>query len=436
MSLEEAGVPTISVHTDVFQRLANATALANGMPTVRQLYVPQPIVDRSAAQLRAYIEGPDPISKQPFMQGVIEGLSLPLNDNDLKGLSFERTTPRLIEPDSEDNLQALFIENNWTDFLPVILPTEERVERMLEGTSHAPGEVVGRLRPTAFREFWEFTVEKVAVNAVMAGCKPEYLPVILAQLASGQTARSSSTTSFAVISVVNGPIRKEIGMNDGIGAMGPFNHANATIGRAHNLASQNLQGGSVPGDTYMGSVGNWYNYSATLAEAEERSPWRALHVQRGFKPEDSAVSVFFGGRYTQSGFGPRETWQEQFRHSFAGSENHWPPMLLMDPICARIFVEKGYDTKEKLIEWCADNARLPAREFWDDQWVQTLSRPLGLAGVEPHASKLKAAPDELVTMWEPDDINIVVAGGETQGAWKMIAGRLGPNATVSIDDWR
>ena len=107
---------------------------------------------------------------------------------------------------------------------------------MLKGTSHPPDKVVGRLRPTAFREFWELTVEKVAVNAVMAGAKPEYLPVILAHAASGVTARSSSTTSLAMISVVNGPIRNEIGMNSGIGAMGPYNHANVTIGRAYNLA--------------------------------------------------------------------------------------------------------------------------------------------------------------------------------------------------------
>ena len=172
---------------------------------------------------------------------------------------------------------------------------------MLEGTSRARDEVVGRLRPTAFREFWEFTVEKVAVNAVMAGARPEYLPVILATLASGITARSSSTTSFATISVVNGPIRNEIGMNSGIGAMGPYNHANATIGRAYGLVSANLQGGSVPGETYMGSQGNSYAYSAAFAENEERSPWTPFHVQQGFKPTDSTVSLFFGGWYTQFG---------------------------------------------------------------------------------------------------------------------------------------
>jgi hypothetical protein len=93
----------------------------------------------------------------------------------------------------------------------------------------------------------------------------------------------------------------EIGMNSGIGALGPYNEANATIGRAYCLASQNLQGGSVPGDTYMGTLGNNWNYTACFAENEERSPWSPFHVDQGFKTGDSTVSIFFGGWYTQSG---------------------------------------------------------------------------------------------------------------------------------------
>lgn len=434
MSLERSGIPTVAVHTDKFARLVTATLLANGMPTARQAYVPQPVVGRTAAQLRAYVEGIDPVSRRPFMQEVIEGLSRPLDDKDVKGVSFERSTPRLLAPDSEENLQKLFIDNSWTDFLPVTLPTEERVDRMLKGTSHAPDEIVGRLSPTAFRESWEFTVEKVAVNAVMAGCRPEYLAVVLALAASGQTARSSSTTSFATLALVNGPIRGEIGMNSGIGVLGPFNHANATIGRAYNLLSQNLQGGSAPGDTYMGSLGNWYNYSAAFPEAEERSPWQPFHVQKGFKTEDSVVSVFFGGRYTIAGFGPRQTWQQEFRRAFAACEQHLAPLIVMDPICARGFVDLGFDTKGKLIAWFADHARLSAREYWDNQWIQTLLRPLAVAGVEPHASKLKAAPDEMIQIYEPGDISIAVAGGETQGAWRMFGGWH--MKSVSIDKWR
>ena len=110
---------------------------------------------------------------------------------------------------------------------------------------------------------------------------------------------------MATMAVVNGPIRHEIGMNAGIGAMGPYNHANATIGRAYGLLSQNLQGGSVPGLSYMGNQGNNYAYnSVTFAENEERSPWEPFHVQHGFAPADSTVSVFSGCRSTAFTLGP------------------------------------------------------------------------------------------------------------------------------------
>jgi hypothetical protein len=435
MALEQGGVPSVAVHTNVFARLARASALANGMPRTRQAFVPQPVVDRTPAQLRGYIEGADPTSKRPFMQEVIEGLTGPLNEDDGKGVSFDRSTPRLLPPDTAEHLDQLFIDNRWTDCLPIVLPTEERVARMLAGTSHKPDEVVGRMRPARFREFWEFTVEKVAVNAVMAGARPDYLPVILAVAASGQTARSSSTTSFATISVVNGPIRNEIGMDAGIGALGPYNHANATIGRAFSLLSQNLQGGSVPGESYMGSLGNWYAYTAAFPENEERSPFEPLHVQYGFKPSESTVAVFFGGWYAQSGYGPRESWQEKFIRCLTAAEHYIPPLIVLDPITARGFVELGFD-KRKLIDWCAKNGRLPARLYWDDQWIQTLIHPLAVAGVEPYATRLKAKPDELVEMFAPDEINVVVTGGETQGAFKMFGGLLRQGSIVSVDKWR
>src|SRR5260370_32195688 len=106
-------------------------------------------------------------------------------------------------PGSEEDLRQLFLEKNWTDKLPIILPTEERVAAMLAHTSHKPDEVVGHMRPTQFREYWEYTVEKVAVNAVMAGAEPEYFPVILAIAASGVSGRASTTSSAAAMAVVN-----------------------------------------------------------------------------------------------------------------------------------------------------------------------------------------------------------------------------------------
>jgi hypothetical protein len=423
------------VHTHVFARLARSVARANGMPTTRQAFVPQPVVGRSEDELRAYVEGEDPVNGGPFMQLVIEGLTNPLDDEDLAGVSFDRSAPRLLEPDTEENLQRLFIEERWTDFLPVVLPTEERVEAMLAGTTRKADEIVGRMRPTAFREFWEFTVEKVAVNAVMAGARPEYLPVILAAMASGMTARSSSTTSFATIAMVNGPIRNDIGMNSGIGAFGPYTQANATIGRAYGLASQNLQGGSTPGETYMGSQGNSYAYSAAFAENEERSPWTPFHVQHGFDADTSTVSLFLGGWYTLFGTIRDDTWQERFRGALRACDPFIGPLVALDPLAANKLVDYGFDTREKLVDWLAENSLLPAREYWDNQWMQTLVRPWAVLGQEPFASHLKAEPDEPVQMFRPQDISVAVVGGETGGTYKMLAGAL-RDSIVSIDDWR
>jgi hypothetical protein len=419
----------------VFARLARSVARANGMPTTRQAFVPQPVVGRSAEELRAYVDGEDPVNGGPFMEHIVAGLTNPLADDDLKGMSFDRSAPALLEADTEDNLHARFAEERWTDFLPIVLPTEERVQAMLAGTSHAPDEIVGRMRPTAFREFWEFTVEKVAVNAVMAGAKPAYLPVILAMMAGGMTARSSSTTSFAVTAMVNGPIRSEIGMNSGIGAFGPYNHANATIGRAYALASQNLQGGSTPGETYMGSQGNSLGYSACFAENEERSPYTPFHVQHGFDAGTSTVSTFLGGWYTQFGTVRDDAWREHFRRQLTACDPFIGPIVALDPLAANKLVDYGFDTREKLAEWLSEASALPAREYWDNQWMQTLVKPWAILGREPFATYLNAAPDEPVAMFRPEDIHIVVVGGETGGTYKMIGGAL-RDSIVSVDDWR
>src|SRR3954469_15820180 len=392
------GVPAIAVHTDIFERATKSVARVNGTPRMRQTYVPQPIMGKTPQQLRAYIEGPDMSTGRPFMQEVILGLTEPLSDDDQRGVSFERTTPRLCDPDTEANLHRLFRENHWNDYLPIVLPTEARVEEMLKHTSHAPDEVVGHLRPTHFREFWEFTVEKVAVNAVMAGARPEYFPVILAMAASGSSARGSTTSSAAAMCVVNGPVRTELGMNPGIGAMGPYNHANATIGRAWGLLSTNLQGGSTPGLTYLGSQGNNYAYtSITFPENEERSPWTPFSTQHGFKPTDSTVSLFGGCRSTAFTLGLRENyWEQHCRNLLRGLDPHSPPVFVLDPITAQQFVDRGgFDTKEKLIDWVYKNATLPAAEYWDYQLIQNYIYPRATFGEEPYASKLKAAPDEL-----------------------------------------
>jgi hypothetical protein len=430
-------IPTVALHTHIFERVVRSVCRFNGMPAMRYAFVPQPVMGKTPAQLRAYVDGIDPINKRPVMQLVVEGLTRPFVDDELQKTAYERTTPRLVEPDNEENLQQLFIENSWTDMLPIVMPTEERVSRMLAGTSHRPDEVVGRMRPTHFREAWEYTVEKVAINAVMAGARPEYFPVILALAASQVSARGSTTSSAAAMALVNGPIRHQIGMNSGIGAFGPHNHANATIGRAYGLLSQNLQGGSVAGLTYMGSQGNGYSFTnLTVAENEEASPWEPFHVERGFRPTDSTVSVFGACRYTAFTLGLRERhWREHVRHMLLGMDPIEQPLFVLDPIVARQFAERGnFDTKAKMADWAYETALMKASEYWDYQLVQNYVYPRATFGEEPHASKLKAADDELIHMFSREAIRVAVVGGETNGYWRIYGASYAK--TVSVDDWR
>jgi hypothetical protein len=195
----------------------------------------------------------------------------------------------------EDEMEAAF-DRGWTDGLPVVPPTEARVLRMLEGTSRAPDEVVAVVPP----DLVEGTVEKVAANAVMAGCRPEYLPVVLAAVEAACTDTFNAhgllaTTWFSgPMVVVNGPIARAIGMNSGINALGQGNRANATIGRALQLVIRNV-GGGKPGGVDRATLGTPGKYTFCFAEAEEDSPWEPLSVERGFRPGTSTVTLFAAG---------------------------------------------------------------------------------------------------------------------------------------------
>jgi hypothetical protein len=147
---------------------------------LRFSFPPYPVVGMSRAVLRKYVEGNDPVTGKPLMQEVIDALTKPLTEMEKNPVRARKPArSRLLQPDTEEKLRRLFVENGWTDGLPIVLPTEERVADMLTGTSHAPDEVVGQMTVTNLQEKLEYTVEKVAINAVMAGARPEHFPVIL-----------------------------------------------------------------------------------------------------------------------------------------------------------------------------------------------------------------------------------------------------------------
>jgi hypothetical protein len=401
VSIEKLGKPAVAIVTNRFVAIARTRARKSGMPNARLVFVPHPVAGRTPEQHQAMIAGKDPTTGKPVTQEIIDALSKPLTDDDKKtGFVETKPLPRLIGPETPDNLMRIFIASGYTDYLPIILPTEKRVSDMLKGTSHAPDEIVGKMAGGDY-EPWEFTVEKVAVNAVMAGAKPDYFPTILAIAASGVSSIFNSPESPARAVVINGPVREEIDLSSEIGAMGPFSQANGTIGRAWTLMSKNLANAGIIGETYSGSQGNSLNFNnIVIAENEAHSPWTPLSVQKGFKPGESVVSIFGGlGIYSTQGeeaASGKPPFERQISNVLNTFTNVFGALIACDPLVAKDLKAKGYDTKEKLSDWLQKNSSV-------------------------HFASAK-------------EINIVVVGGETLAVFQT--GNLKYLTSVVVDKWR
>ncbi len=357
------GVPTAPIVTARFADYVQRDGRSHGM-NLRWSFPPYPVGFIPRETLHGYVEGNDPVSGVPLMEEVISALTQPLTDAEKTYKAEKRPKrPRLLEPDTEMNLHRLFLENGWTDGLPIVLPTEERVAEMLTGTGRDPQEFVGMMSVTTHEERLQYAVERVAVIAVMAGARPEHFPVILALGASGRPSMPSSTTSFASMMVVNGPIRDQIGMNSGLGALSPVNYANSVIGRAWTLMSINF-GDVRPGATFTASTGTTINYNnMCYAENEENRVWQPFHVRKGYKAGESTVSFFRGWSVLGFNTGPVQRMLEVMKSiggPFGGSFT-----FVIDPLVAKSLKKEGYDDPFKLSEWLVNqtNARFKRPEM-------------------------------------------------------------------------
>jgi hypothetical protein len=441
VSLEKLGKPAVGFITNRFVEISKANARKKGMPHVRLVFFPHPVSGKTPAQHKAYVEGKDPSTGKTVTQEILDAFTQPLTDEDKKtGFLESKASPRLIGPADPEALQRLFQAGGWTDYLPIILPTEQKVKDMLKGTSHPPDEIVGKMAGGEF-EPWEFTVEKVAANAVMAGAKPEYFPVILAIAASGIPSLFNSPDSLARAMVINGPIREEIGLNFETGAMGPFSQANATIGRAWTLMSKNLGNAGIVGETYLGSQGNSLNYiNIVIAENEKRSPWTPLSVQKGFKPGESVISFFTGlgmhaGQGAKRAAAAKPAFDGQFSSMLDTFTGYFGALIVCDPLVAKALKEQGYDSKEKLSEWLQKNTLISIEDYREESFVSVYDAPRAQKGVEPYAAWFKLPKgSRLPRFASPKDIELVVTGGEIQPLFQ--AGNLKYLTSVVVDKWR
>lgn len=437
---KQYGIPTVSLANEnvVSYGIGAYFKYNSGMP-LRWVGMPYPFTGLKKEALKTYPEGKDRVSGKNLMRAIVDGLTQPLTAEEKKaGIPAEAASlPRYLPPDTEDNLQRLFKDKGWTDFNPVILPTEERVAAMLRGTSHRPDELVKK-DSGVFGQIRPFTVEKVAIIAVMAGAKPSYLPVILA-LAT-QVPYMDSTTSNANMVLINGPIRREIGVNSGIGAFGPTAEANSVIGRSMNLIHSIIQG-YKEGETGFSSLSNPLRYNnMTVAEAEEDLPegWKPFHVQMGHKPTDSVLTVLSGWNFVNCSGSVVEHYAPQFlmRDFMSVLAAMGSATLIMDPSVAyQLKDTQGFKTKEALGEWLSQNAVTRAETYWANSIASGMMGPLGKQGLEPYASWQKVSGDTKIKHFpNARNIRTIVVGGKTASVWFLtdfMAGR-----GVSIDAWR
>ena len=368
--------------------------------------------------------------------------------------------------DATEQMNRTLVDYNWSDGFPLVPPTRQLVDRMLGGTSRSPDETIAVLEPG----FGVATVEKIAINAAMAGCRPEHLPVLIAAAQAMADpfyrlrAVSCSTGPHAPLLVVNGPIAKELNINSGLSCFGPGgpSYANTVIGRAVRLIMMNI-GHARPTETDMDTHGMPQKYSACIAESEENSPWIPLHVSRGYDADSSAVTVFvarymmdvgagnttpepdlrriamamanpasvFTGWYlTEPRIYRRTSLRERDSHEMYDAHC----LVIIAPPAARV-LERNNWTKTGISEFLHLNARLSYRELagegrWRD--VGGEDRDSRVEALRPEWRWLADSPDTMISaVRSPECINVIVAGGE--GPKNMYVGGEGHAVTRLIE---
>jgi hypothetical protein len=344
----------------------------------------------------------------PVMRPGCGSLSVDPNLEDELRVRFTSSTlhSRHVElASAEDEFESMFTRG-WTDGLPVIPPTPERVLRMLTGTTRSPQDVVAIAPPNLV----ELTVEKIAINAVMAGALPEYLPWIITALEAvcndefNMHGVLATTMPVGPVIICNGPGTKAIGMNSGVNVFGQGNRANLTIGRAVQLTIRNV-GGGKPGEVDRATHGNPGKLSFCFAEDEAGSPFGTLAQERGIAPQQNAVTVF-------AGEGPRcvvdqaARTPEQLTNSFAAClrATHHPKsvlsfdaILVVSPDHSRVYAEAGWD-REKILSELYARLNIPGTEL--------------VKGALDMAEGLPAKfADRIVPKFKPGGILLAHAGG-------------------------
>jgi hypothetical protein len=400
---EGKGKPTATFVFEHFVNDAMSAASSKGMPVIR--VVPEAIVSECTVvkDIQAAVKA--------VFNNVVDVLTGPLTAEEKSPKSREtENPPRIIFKGTLEEVNRFFYQRGWTDGLPVIPPTEAAVKEMMTGTDLPAGHLVAKLEP----RLGKATIEKIAVNAVMAGCLPTYMPLLIAGVKAladkpvyGMMA--ASTGSFAPFWLVNGPIARDINIRSTYGATSPGDIANASFGRAMGLITKNIRGIRKQVED-MGVLGNPGKYTWVAAENEENSPWEPFHVSRGYKKEDSTLTLMFVQSFQQ--MIPFGTDDKGILATITGSivpARQGAFAALLTPNNAKAMADGGW-SKQALKKYIVKNASVS-----DDYYIR-----LGLPDGVPFDRGNVTGPGFGTKIFrrspgDPDPVQVFVLGGF--GSW-------------------
>ena len=402
--MAKRGAAALTICSTAFVSLGHAQAKALGYPDLTIVTVPHPFGRHTRDQIRELARTSAGNIVAMVARSATAGAAATVAAGD-----------RAARVELADDVVAInrhYREQGWTDGLPIVPPTVERVESMIRYVRRAPNDIVSCIAPG----FGAATVERIAVNAVMAGCEPEHLPVLIAA-AEAVAARELNLQSIQVTTnpaavwlVVNGPAVERLGMNAGINCLGPGNWANAVLGRALRLILQNI-GGGTPGLMDRATQGQPGKYIFCCPENEADSPWEPLHVERGFRAEQSTVTVV--GAEGTLNMNTHSKKADELLRIFAETLAHptsndyrmglGDPWIILGPEHAAVLHAGGLskaDVKRRLWEESKMRAsRLGAMDMERMQWER--KPELGVV-----------SPDDMIPICQsPAHMGIVVSGG-------------------------
>ena len=317
------------------------------------------------------------------MKDVVEGMTKPLSPEEKSPKQQTGKSQRVSFKGTLQEVNQFYYRKGWGDGLPIIPPTEEAVAEMLTGTDLPPDHIVAKIIPRKGKA----TVEKIAINAVMAGALPTHMPVLIATVEAFSDPKARfdtfevSTGSWAPSLTINGPIRRDIHVNCSSGSLSPGNIANSAIGRAVGLIVKNI-GGARKAIEDMGVIGNPGKYSLVIGEDEEASPWEPLSVERGFSKEDNTVTVFFPNTFIQTV--PGGTDAKGILDTLVRMGTTSMSSVILIPSWAKVLSGEGY-TKKDVKDYIAEH-----------------TKPVVIAGFENITNQAKMDTENLM---------ILVAGG-------------------------